>query len=546
MLYKLFSKKYYLLFFIIVLLSKTAASSNDNIIDSIFTVAENLYKQNNNVEAQKNYLKALHLAEKTNNSLIILNCEKAIARCHYYMRDNESALKWYYNYLNSINKYGADSLLSDAYYIIGAMYIEAEIVDSVKKYSYKAIELLEKEKNYAQLSRTYSTLVELHLNTTKNISEIERLLNEAEKYAVLSQNNAMMAFAASKRYNYYFRIKKDYPKALYYVSKSESLYVKTNIREAILNAYRGKAECLIMMKDTSALTYMTKWFLFKDSIFNAEKALSMAKYETAYETEKKETQIKHQKQLLEKESQAKKLYIVIFSVVILLLVSLFFIYRLRTKHKTELLLKEQNEITIKEIYAAEQNERIRIARDLHDSIGQKLSVIRMLLPDSMNNPDIQKVASYVDETANEVRNISHNLIPEVLNLGLIKAIEDLTEKINATKTVSINFIADKELNKIRLTKQTELSLYRIIQEILSNIVRHAKTDKISIELKYLSGFVKIFIQDNGVGIDINSIKNSQGIGWKNIFARIKLINGNINIESEKNRGSNFIINIPVI
>jgi hypothetical protein len=114
------------------------------------------------------------------------------------------------------------------------------------------------------------------------------MILNAEKYAELSQDKAMMAFAASKRYNYAFYLKKDYDKALKYISKAEKWYLETGNREAIVNAYRAKAECFIMLRDTAAITYMRKWIAFKDSVFQEEKVLNIAKYETLYETEKKE------------------------------------------------------------------------------------------------------------------------------------------------------------------------------------------------------------------------------------------------------------------
>jgi signal transduction histidine kinase len=144
-----------------------------------------------------------------------------------------------------------------------------------------------------------------------------------------------------------------------------------------------------------------------------------------------------------------------------------------------------------------------------------------------------------------VRNISHNLIPEILNFGLVKAIDALADRINSTEKVKVDFSADDNLQKLTLSKQTELSLYRIVQEILSNIVRHSNTDRILIEMKHENAFVQLLIRDNGKGFDSAAIDESKGLGWKNIFARIKLINGEIKIQSEKNKGSNFFINIPI-
>jgi signal transduction histidine kinase len=253
----------------------------------------------------------------------------------------------------------------------------------------------------------------------------------------------------------------------------------------------------------------------------------------------------HQQNLLRQEQQRRKMYLVIFGFVVMLLIAIMVIYRQRQQRQTEQLIQQQSEKTLQEIFNAEQKERIRIARDLHDSIGQKLAVMRMLLPKADGNKELEKVSAYLDETANEVRSISHNLIPEILNFGLVKAVENLVDRINSTENICVDFTADEELYKLTLSKQTELSLYRIIQEIISNIIRHSKTEKLKIELNADKNFVHISITDSGIGFNTEAIDESKGLGWKNIFARIKLINGNIKIQSEKNKGSNFLINIPI-
>lgn len=531
----------FLSFFFLSLLTNAASEEDWQLLE-----AQKHYSQNNYIKAQEEYLKALSKAEKSNNIENVLKCQWGIAVCHYYLHDRKSASKWFYEYLNTVQKNDLDSLLSSAYYYIGVLYIEEEIVDSAMKYMRPAIELMKKEKKYDELSRCYSVLAELYINTTKKPEEIEPMLIQAEKYANISGNKGMQAFASLKWYNYLYRVKKDYKRALPYVIKSEYLYKELKNREAILNVYRAKAECLIKLGDTTAYDYIDKWFYFKDSIFNLEKVENMAKYEKLYETEKKEIQIKHQQEILTKEREANRLYLIISGIIILLVIFLFIVYRIIHKHKTEILLKEQQEITIREIFNAEQKERIRIARDLHDSIGQKLSVMKMLLPQADDNPDVQKISKYIDETANEVRTISHNLIPEILSLGIVKAIHDLIDKINESKKIKIEYDISQDLNKIKLPKQTELSIYRIVQEILNNIIRHSQTNKIYIELKYNNHFIQVNIEDNGVGFDTNNIELSEGIGWKNIFARIKLINGNIQIRSEKNKGSHFLINIPAV
>src|SRR5690606_4584168 len=168
-----------------------------------------------------------------------------------------------------------------------------------------------------------------------------------------------------------------------------------------------------------------------------------------------------------------------------------------------------------------------------------------MLLSSEDEGNLKKAVSFLDETTEEVRAISHNLVPEILNLGLTKALENLAEQLNQSNKIKVNLNITPMLTKLQLAKQTEVSLYRIIQEIISNIIKHAKTDSILINVATKENFLQINIQDNGVGVDVKAIEASSGLGWKNIFARIKLINGELKIQSEKQKGSNFHINIPI-
>lgn len=199
---------------------------------------------------------------------------------------------------------------------------------------------------------------------------------------------------------------------------------------------------------------------------------------------------------------------------------------------------------VKEIYKAEQKERVRLARDLHDSIGQKLSVMKMLLPND-EHLDLGKIHQYLDETANEVRSISHNLIPEILNLGFLKALKNLADYYNASK--KINFKLDIKENAVfrSISKEVEVALYRILQELLTNITKHAQAGEIEMTVSFDNNEIVIIVNENGRGLDKDKIKQSKGLGWRNIFARIQLLNGSIDVESKSGLGSTFIIKIPV-
>ena len=215
-------------------------------------------------------------------------------------------------------------------------------------------------------------------------------------------------------------------------------------------------------------------------------------------------------------------------------------------------LEKNNVQYISNLYTIQENERIRIARDLHDSIGQKLSVIKMMLStlsthehEKQFSEEIALAKQLVDETVTEVRNISHNLLPQELRFGLYDALLRLAKDINTSEKIIVEIEIGDAIKSIVISKDKEIAIFRIIQEILNNILKHAAATKIILTINFKNNEIYFSIKDNGKGFSAKSIEKSNGIGWKNIFARIKTINGSIDIYSENISGTEINFNIPL-
>ena len=252
--------------------------------------------------------------------------------------------------------------------------------------------------------------------------------------------------------------------------------------------------------------------------------------------------------------QLKQKNLMLGSIVLLALISglAFYAYYRRYRsgqeRKLQTEISRQQEIATKSLFEGEQNERIRLARDLHDSIGQMLSVVKMNLStlqhESPGNKITDGTLDLVDKTIGEVRTISHNLLPEALNFGLFSGLEDMADKINASGTTAVVLTVPEEVRKHQFNKQSELSIYRIVQEVLNNMVKHADATRINLDVYSTPTGLIINIKDNGKGFDTEQIKTSKGLGWKNISARLNLLDGKMQIQSEKLTGTQIEITIP--
>jgi PAS domain S-box-containing protein len=201
-----------------------------------------------------------------------------------------------------------------------------------------------------------------------------------------------------------------------------------------------------------------------------------------------------------------------------------------------------------------EDERRNIARELHDGLGQILTAAHLnlvLMEQNLANKtgnvddDLKRVKDLVATTIQEVRNISQNLRPAVLDdFGLVPAIRNLCDEFSKIGTLRVRF-SEYELQK-HYSPGIEIAVYRICQESLNNIVKHSNATEASIELYNRHSHILIVIQDNGNGFDIGQISLSKpGSGLLNIQERAELLGGRVQIESQPDNGTEIIIEIPL-
>ena len=186
-----------------------------------------------------------------------------------------------------------------------------------------------------------------------------------------------------------------------------------------------------------------------------------------------------------------------------------------------------------------ETERQRFAADLHDEIGGKLATLRLTLAQLQKYGDdtgqIQLLATrskeIIDNMITTIRRVSHNLLPPSLELcGLATAVEELSAWINTSSAIAVK--TDYHLQHISLDQKKQLALYRIIQELFSNTIRHAQASNIHLGLYSINKELQLIYRDDGKGIDLLKKDQSTGMGFKNIEDRVKMIKGKVSYRSE--------------
>lgn len=459
----------------------------------------------------ENYPQAIVYAEKAISSFQNLDDKKGLADAYnslanvYYMQEQDSLCLHYFLESIANRKLINDSAgLFKGYKNLGAIYFETG--DSLKGIAYmlQGIRYISSKSDTESWFTSYITLTGAYLDIGQ--------LPQAQAYLDSCARLLPQVRNVSKIEDYY------YIRYRYYAKKGD-------LKEALAS--------------------YEKYGAYRDSVINVDKNARLSELNVKYETERKQAKI--QQQAFEITKRNNWLLMAGISLVLLGL-AIYFFYRQtmfrRAKERQEERFQQQ-EIAARSLFEGEQQERIRIARDLHDGVGQRLSLVKMNLSAIAETPQLQKAQELLDNTIQELRTVSHNLIPEELHFGMVPALENLADKVNASGTIQMETDIPEQLRNLKWTKEKELSVYRMVQEILNNMVKHAKASLIQLSAREQDHNLVLVIKDNGIGLRQEAIDQSKGIGWKNIQARIRLMDAQLKIHAPANQGTQIELIIPI-
>ncbi|MEH6659563.1 sensor histidine kinase [Leeuwenhoekiella marinoflava] len=218
------------------------------------------------------------------------------------------------------------------------------------------------------------------------------------------------------------------------------------------------------------------------------------------------------------------------------------------KERVKNLLKEQELASVDAMIAGQEKERTRIAGELHDDLGALMTNVRLHFESlkSSRAPDLfEKTDELLNEAYQKVRSIAHAKNSGVIaNQGLLKAVKELAQKVSQLNGLEIEVVDHGMTN--RLENTLEISIFRIIQELITNIIKHAQANSVTIHLINHGDTLNIMVEDDGVGFETRHvIKRSLGMGISNIDRRVEHLNGSLTLESEPGKGTTVIIDIPL-
>jgi signal transduction histidine kinase len=355
-----------------------------------------------------------------------------------------------------------------------------------------------------------------------------------------------------------------YRKAIAYYDSGLIVLKDINAPYSLLVNYQNLSPVYKALGDyKNAFHYQSLYFNLKDSLYKLEKMETVNDLELKYQKKENEAKIlglenenlRKDVSIRKKTAQRNMVTYTAFGVFIIA-VFLFAYYRQRvrknriiTQQKIKQLEEEKKLLAARSLVEGQEEERKRIAKDLHDGIGVLLSTARMqftALKDKNpeNNALVDKAGKLLEQASVDVRRISHNMMPGLLTkYGLNEAIADLFEQLDDTPGLSAKMDTNEETK--RLAENQEIMLYRIVQELVNNTLKHARAKNISLILDYTGDKLGLRYADDGVGFDMGEKTETVSIGMKCIESRVSFLGGEVNIESAKGKGLHCHIEVPV-
>ncbi|MFM9910739.1 MAG: tetratricopeptide repeat protein [Chitinophagaceae bacterium] len=547
------------------ILTKTNTQTSYILTGSVLANLGNIYKNKNKyILAQEQYMKAIALFEKNNDTPRLTRLYGNMNIVFFDLRQDKQAIE-YAEKMYSLAKKNNNN--ED---IVTAL---VNLSNSYKRMNEhpKAIALLKESLPLAiELDNAYF-LSNIYYNLGVNELEMKKYdtaisnLNKAAVFARTMSNTAELGAVLTQSGRAYSS-KGNYSVAINFFNEAEPIVLKANRKNEINELYLNIAETEKLAGNLArAYKYLYKYAQLKDTIYDDATSSKIAELEINYQTEKKEKDILQ----LQQESKNKTdsiqktktlIYILLGSFLTLLLI-IFLSYRtykqkqLFQQQQIKQLQNEKLLLATESILKGQEDERSRLAQDLHDGLGGMLSGVKLTLSAMKGNiilPEesarlFTKAFEQLDSSIGEMRRVAHNMMPEALvKLGLQQALRDYCDGINEVKEIKgLNINCEFHGLENRLDNSTEIIVYRIVQELLNNIIKHANASHVLVQVIKKDTELNITVEDNGNGFTKEEAVIKNGAGLKNIQSRVDYLKGELDIKSTPGKGTSVHINCIV-
>ncbi len=547
-------------------------------------------------------LYAVELSKKTNNKRLIAICLANVAISYMKLEQYESSVEYYLQAIKTFEEIPNKDQLHILYNDLSILYDKMMQYDKSLHYAEEAVSVSRSLNDSTNLAIALGSIAAplVHTNRAKqampyleealkickltnnvyvresvllDLGTVYMMTDEAEKHKAVAEEALQLSKQLDDQegVTVSYRLLSDYymnslqfDKAKEYALKALQVAVASAQPENEKKALLGLSDISLGLHNIRDFTnYRRKQDSIDLALLNRQITRNTQELEKKYETEKKNLQI----QQLEKDKRIQTLsirqknilnYVLIGAAITILIISLLGYRTYRQKQllqqkKIEQLENEKQLLATEALLKGQEDERIRLAKDLHDGLGGMLSGIKhslntmkgnMIMTES-NVQSFERSIDMLDASIREMRRVAHNLMPESLvKFGLDTALKDFCNDVNQSGAVKITYQSFGLTDKI-IEQNIAITIYRVVQELVNNILKYASATQAIVQLAIETGKISATVEDDGKGFDTKVLEQTQGIGWSNIRSRVDYLKGKIDLRSKIGEGTSVHIEIPL-
>jgi two-component system, NarL family, sensor kinase len=539
------------------LVSKYNDKASKNQIASLINRYAAIYQRKQNYDsAVELYLQAANIFKETGNELKIINSYYNLSSIYKYIGDTAKTF-FYAKETNKLARIAKDTtLLIRGLIVLGEAYNFIKNYDSLLLISQKGLGLASRQQMTFAIGIFNNFLGLYHTNKTLQYDSAILYYNQA--LASFDSINVQFdkAVVLQNIGNAYLK-KKDYSNAIKFSKQATELSKRLQFDQVQTLSLMDLVEAEENIGNIpESFKYLKQYVSMNDSIQNRNNQKKVYDLEAKYLAQKKELDMLSQQKIIKQKNILN--YLLASGVLLLLgiITSLYFNYRSKQKLQLQQIIKleTQQQLTATEaVLKGEEQERTRLAKDLHDGLGGMLSGIKYsfntmkgnMIMTANNAQAFERSMDMLDSSIKEMRRVAHNMMPEALvKFGLDTALKDFCNEIQQSGALYISYQSIGLQNMV-IDQTISITIYRIVQELLNNTMKHAVAKNAIVQITKSDNQLSVTVEDDGKGFDTTIINNSTGMGWSNITNRVEFLKGKLDIDSQTGKGTSIHIEINI-
>lgn len=449
---------------------------------------------------------------------------------------------------------GDSTFIMRSYMALADAFISVKKFDSVRYLAEKGLVIAKRYKQTFPIGKFHLLLGICHDHRAQYDSAITHFTWALQEFT--SINLGYEISLATYHIGHAYFQKGENKKAIEFLEKASSKSRELKLGQVLALCLTDLVKAEEHLGNTNkSLQYLKEYVAVHDTLTQQNNRQLVYDLETKYKVQQKEAQIEFQQAQIRQKNMLNYLLAGVVTSVLIISFVMYYAYKQRRslqEQRIKELEQERQLLSSQAVIKGQEEERGRLAKDLHDGLGGILSGVKFTLTNMKSNVILdadsalmfERSLDMLDHSITELRRVAHNMMPEVLvKFGLSEALKSYCESIRESGIYKMDFQSIGMED--RLASQTEIFIYRIVQELLNNIAKHAQASHVLVQIAKQDREVNITVEDDGKGFDPYILEKSTGSGWANIKSRIDYLRGKIDIQSAKDQGTSVHITIQV-